>query len=272
MAVREIAVNDRDSEHDVAVDHVRLLGHRLHTHEPWLDGAVLRTTVATVGIAIVAFFAQEQAVAARGGAGRSRTVGFGAAIGGAPVVGEGVTVVAALGPFFDAVTTCRWHARHAVDLALVVVLDLAELVAAVASYGVAVVAPFRRCPDAVPADGQQATRLPGWIARVALLDLQAVRRASVAADRIAVVARFVGSQLGIAAVGWSLLARVAHAIRIGTSGVDLNAGRGHCLTIGAATGTADTRGTPRARSLATAWCSGRAGEDNAGSNDERRKG
>src|SRR5690606_4336636 len=141
----EIAKNHGNTHHVDAVHRISLGRYLLRAHEPHFLRARGRTTVTVDQVAVVALLAQEQTVAARAHARRAGAVWFGATVCRAAVVGQAVAVVTALGALFDTVAAGGRHAnvRNAL-VALVVVLEFAEVVAAVARQDVSVVATFRR--------------------------------------------------------------------------------------------------------------------------------
>src|SRR5690606_37744700 len=142
----------------------------------------------------------------------SRAVGLCPAVRRATVVRQAIAIVAALRALFHAIAAGgrRAYVGGAV-VALVVVFQLAELVAAVPRCDVTIVAALARRGKAIAADSQKPAWLPGRVTGVAFLDHQAVRAAAVATHGISVVASFVGSQLEIAAARGCLGALVAAA-------------------------------------------------------------
>src|SRR5690606_36915415 len=98
--------------------------------------------------------------------------------------------VAALGSLDDAVTALRLRAFAGAPLALEPELEPTLRIAPVEVFGVAVVAALVRIDDAVAAQVDARTRLPGGSAREALLDEAAARGAAIAGLGVPVVARF----------------------------------------------------------------------------------
>src|SRR5262249_39365406 len=157
----EVTIEHRHAQDAGVVD--LLAGRRLRALEAGLFLAHRRATVAVFGVAVVALFVDQEAVAALGFAAVGGAGRLGLAERRAAVERHRVAVVAALGAFLLTVAAGRLAAGAGLALALEARLELAGRGATITGDRVTVVALLGGADDAVAAHHELVAKLAGRV-------------------------------------------------------------------------------------------------------------